>query len=238
MNEDTVTIIIDGKRIEAGAGQTIMEAADAAGIYIPRLCFHEALPPGGHCRVCTCKVNGRPASACTFPVAEGQVIENDTEELTSMRRTIIEMLFVEGNHSCPSCEKSGNCELQAMGYRLGLVAPRLPYLRIPHEMDATHKDMYIDRDRCILCGRCARASRLLDGKTVFGFENRGIHKRIAVDAEHGLAETAFAMTDKAAEICPTGCLMVKGKGWATPVGQRLYDHKPIGSGIENKQAAG
>ena len=72
MSEDTVTITIDDKTIEATAGQTILEAAEAAGIYIPRLCYYKGLPPGGHCRLCTVLVNGRPASACTFPVAMGQ----------------------------------------------------------------------------------------------------------------------------------------------------------------------
>ena len=238
MSDDTVTIIVDGHEIQAGAAQTIMEAADAAGIYIPRLCYHQSLPPGGHCRVCTVLVNGRPVNACTYPVAEGLVIENDTDELTDLRRTVVEMMFVEGNHTCPSCEASGNCELQAMAYRLGLLAPQLPYLRIKRELDASHKDLYIDRDRCILCGRCVRASRLVDGKTVFGFDGRGINKRIAVDAEHSLSETEFAATDKAAEICPTGCLRLKRQGWSTPVGERDYDHTPIGSAIEAGQAAG
>ncbi|HOX38532.1 MAG TPA: 2Fe-2S iron-sulfur cluster-binding protein [Candidatus Brocadiia bacterium] len=227
-------IVIDGKEISAGPGQTIMEAADAAGIYIPRLCFHEGLPPGGHCRLCTVKVNGRPVSACTFPVAEGQVIENASEEMTALRRKIVEMLFCEGNHYCPSCEASGNCELQAMAYRLGLLNPQLPYLRKPRELDASHKDIYVDRNRCILCGRCVRASKLLDGKTVFGFEGRGINKRVAVDAERSLNETPFSVTDQAAKICPTGCLTLKRKGWAIPVGQRAFDKGPIGADIERK----
>jgi len=234
MSEQTVTIIIDGQEIQAQEGQSILQAADAAGIYIPRLCYHPDLPPGGHCRVCTVKVNGRPTSSCTFPVSEGLVIENDTEELNLLRRNIIEMMFVEGNHYCPSCEASGNCELQAMGYRLGLLAPTMPYLRRRRDLDASHKDIYVDRDRCILCGRCVRASREVDHKVAFGFEGRGIDKRIAVDGEHSLSESGLAVTDRAAEICPTGCLMVKRKGYQTPVGQRTYDHKPIGSEIEKE----
>ena len=238
MSEDTMTITIDGKSVPAKPGQTIMEAADEAGVYIPRLCYHEGLPPGGHCRLCTVNVNGRPVSACTFPADEGQVIENDTEELNARRRTIVEMLFVEGNHYCPACETSGNCELQAIAYRLGLVTPQLPYLRVAHELDASHKDIYIDRDRCILCGLCIRASKLLDGKTVFGFEGRGIHKSISVDAQHTLSEAEMAATDEAAKICPTGCLVLKRHGYEVPVGHRTYDHSPIGSDIEQKQRAG
>lgn len=236
MSADTVTITIDGEEIQAKRGQTVMQAADDAGIYIPRLCYHPDLLPGGHCRVCTVKINGRPTNACTFPVDEGLMIENDTEELNDYRRQLVEMMFVEGNHHCPSCEASGNCELQAMGYRLGMIAPTLPYFRKVRELDASHPDVYIDRDRCILCGRCVRASRLVDGKTVLAFEGRGADKRITVDGEHSLSETEMAATDKAAEICPTGCLVIKRKGYATPIGQRKYDHAPIGTDIEKKHA--
>ena len=238
MSQDTVTITIDGVEIQAQADQTILQAADAAGIYIPRLCYHKDLIPGGHCRVCTVKVNGRPQSACTFPVSEGLVIENETEEMTAFRRSIVEMLFVEGNHFCPSCEVSGDCELQAMGYRLGLLAPQYPYLHAKREVDASHDDVYIDRNRCILCGRCVRASALADQKAVFGFEERGIQERIAVEDVEGLGKTGMSASDKAARICPTGSLVVKREGWDTPMGQRSYDHNPIGSDIEQKRAAG
>jgi [NiFe] hydrogenase diaphorase moiety small subunit len=110
-------------------------------------------------------------------------------------------------------------------------------VRKPREIDASHPDIYIDRDRCILCGRCARAS-LADGKRVFGFEGRGIEKRISVDGAHGLKETDMKTADKAAQACPTGCLTVKRTAWKTPVGERRFDKTPIGSEIEQKQPAG
>ena len=84
------------------------------------------LEPFGSCRVCTVKANGRPCSACTQPVAEGMVVENDTPELREHRKMLIEMLFVDGNHFCMFCEKSGNCELQALAYRFGITAPKIP----------------------------------------------------------------------------------------------------------------
>ena len=153
----TITFTIDGVKVEAEAGQTILQAADAAGIYIPRLCAHNELSPFGACRVCTVMVNGRPQAACTQPVAEGIVVENDTEALREIRRDIIDMLFVEGNHFCMFCEKSGNCELQAMAYRFGILAPKFPYMFPKRNVDASHPDIFIDRDRCILCARCVRA---------------------------------------------------------------------------------
>jgi [NiFe] hydrogenase diaphorase moiety small subunit len=229
---DKITIRIDDREVKAKAGQTIMEAAIEAGIYIPHLCYHQDLIPGGHCRVCTVKVNGRPQSACTHPVAEGMVIENDTAEMLEERRRVIEMLFVEGNHFCPFCEKQGNCELQALAYRFGMLAPTLPYLNKKIEVDATHPDVFIDRNRCVLCGRCVRASRDVDGKSVFGFEGRGPEKRIALNTKGMLSDTQLNAADKAADVCPTGCIVVKRVGYAIPYGRRKYDHEPIGSEIE------
>ncbi len=231
---NTITFTIDGVEVTGAPGQTIMEAADAAGIYIPRLCALEELAPHGSCRVCTVMVNGRPQAACTQPIAEGMIVENDTEQLLAIRRDIIDMLFVEGNHFCMFCEKSGNCELQALAYRFGIAAPRYPYMFPKRELDATHPDIFIDRNRCILCGRCVRASRDIDGKNVFEFVGRGIDKRIAVNADANLADTDAAVTDEAINVCPTGALLKKRVGYAVPVGQRKYDHKPIGSDIEKK----
>ena len=232
---DTVKIIIDGKTIQAKAGQTILEAASEVGIYIPHLCYHKDLTPGGHCRICTVKVNGKPINSCTMVVGEGMVIENDTEELNEMRKNIVEMLFVEGNHICPACEKSGNCDLQALAYRFQMMAPGYPYLFPKKQLDGQHPDFYIDRNRCVLCGRCVRASREIDGKNVFGFEGRGINKRLTIDARHDLSETDLVAADKAASYCPTGSLMHKREGWKMPVGTRKYDKQPIGADIEGKR---
>ena len=233
---ETITFTIDGADVEGRPGQTIMQAADAAGIYIPRLCAKEGLSVFGACRVCTVMVNGRPQAACTQPIAEGMTVENDTEEVMAVRRDIIDMLFVEGNHFCMFCEKSGNCELQALAYRFGITAPRFPYQFPCRDLDASHPDIFIDRNRCILCGRCVRASQELDGKGVFEFVGRGAEKRVAVNAETCLAQTDAAAVDKAVEVCPVGALLVKRTAYRVPIGRRTYDHKPIGSDIEQAAA--
>jgi len=229
---ETITFTIDGVEVTAKEGQTILEAAAKAGIYIPRLCYLEGVPPEGHCRICTVMINGRPLSACNYPVEQGLVVESDTPALNEMRKQVVEMLFVEGNHICPACEVSGNCELQALGYRLGMTAPRYPYLNPQRELDASHPAVMIDRNRCILCGRCVRASKYLDGKSAFGFEGRGIHKRIAVNEVNGQASNDIASTDQAVAACPVGCLLVRGQANRVPIGKRTYDKKAIGTEIE------
>jgi [NiFe] hydrogenase diaphorase moiety small subunit len=234
---ETIQFTIDGVSVKATSGQTIMEAADEAGIYIPRLCWMKELAPGGSCRVCTVLINGRPQAACTHPVAEGMQVQNDTEQIRAWRKDVVEMLFVEGNHFCMFCEKSGNCELQAMAYRLGILSPRHPYMFPARKVDASHPDVMLDFNRCILCARCIRASQELDGKNVFGFIHRGGHKRIGVNASTDASGTNLAVSDKAAEACPVGCIVKKRVGFAVPIGQRLFDTKPIGSAIESGRPA-
>lgn len=220
---------LDGREIPLVPGQTVIEAADAAGIYIPRLCHKPGLEPFGSCRVCTVKANGRSVAACTYPAGPGMIVESDTEELKTHRKLLLEMLFVEGNHFCMSCEKSGNCELQALGYRFAISAPRLEFQFPLRDVDASHPDILIDHNRCILCSRCIRASRDLDKKEVFGFVGRGPHKKIAVSSGVRLRDTDADVTDQVLDICPVGALLRKRVGFAVPVGQRLYDKVPIGS---------
>jgi len=233
---DRISLTIDGQQIEASPGQTILEAAEEAGVYIPRLCWMKGLSAFGSCRLCTVRVNGRPQSACTQPAAPGMIVENDTEELRELRRSLIDMLFVEGNHFCMFCEKSGDCELQAQAYRLGITAPQYPFMFQQRQLDASHPEIFIDRNRCILCGRCVRASQELDGKHVFGFVGRGRDKRVAVNAESGLGGTDAAAGDEAVSACPTGTLLVKRVGYAVPVGRRRFDHQPIGTDIEQSRS--
>jgi [NiFe] hydrogenase diaphorase moiety small subunit len=228
---DPIRFTIDGREITAQPGQTILQAAEANGIYIPRLCAHPELKPHGSCRVCLVKVNGRPQAACTQPVAPKIAVESETAEVLDARRAIVEMLFVEGNHFCPSCEKSGNCELQAVAYRLGISAPRYPYQFPRREMDASHPQVLIDQDRCIQCGRCVAASRDLDGKSVFEFVGRSDAKRLAVNAA-ALGDTDLAVADRAVGICPVGAIIRKRVGFAVPVGQRQFDTTPIGADVE------
>jgi [NiFe] hydrogenase diaphorase moiety small subunit len=232
---EQITFTIDGVEVKGKPNQTIMQAADDAGIYIPRLCYHPELAPHGSCRVCTVMVNGKPQAACTQPIAEGMTVENDTDELTEHRRNIIDMFFIEGNHFCMFCEKSGNCELQAVAYRLGILSPKYPYLFPKKDVDATHPDVFLDLNRCILCGRCVEASKNVDGKGVFEFVGRSIEKKIAVNAEANLKDTNIAVTDKAADVCPVGAINKKRTAFAVPIGKRLYDKKPIGSEIEERK---
>jgi [NiFe] hydrogenase diaphorase moiety small subunit len=164
------------------------------------------------------------------------VVQSESDAVRDARRAIVEMLLVEGNHFCMFCERSGSCELQALAYRLGIAAPEFEFQWPRRDVDASHPDVLIDRNRCILCSRCVRTSRDLDGKHVFHFTGRGPHKRLAVDSRDGLGSTRLDARDRAPDACPVGALLRKRTGYRDPVGARRFDAAPIGADVETRAA--
>ncbi|OGA04021.1 MAG: NADP oxidoreductase [Betaproteobacteria bacterium RIFCSPLOWO2_02_FULL_62_17] len=224
------TFLLDGQPVSFVDGQTIMDAALAAGVYIPHLCHLPGYRPQGSCKLCTVDIGGRRGAACTNAAVENVDVKCETQELNADRRSLLQMLFVEGNHFCPSCEKSGNCALQAVAYRVGMRDPHFPHFYPAHDMDASHPEVLLDRNRCILCELCVRASRDVDGKNVFAISGRGMRARLIVNASSGrLADTPLAAGDRAMTVCPTGALLTKRQGFSVPIGRRTYDLKPIGT---------
>jgi [NiFe] hydrogenase diaphorase moiety small subunit len=138
------------------------------------------------------------------------------------------MLFAEGNHFCPSCEMSGNCILQALGYDLGVMTAGFRHLYPDRPVDASHPELLLDFNRCVLCELCVRASRDVDRKCVFTFSGRGLDKHLIVNSESGLLrDTDVALTDVAVQVCPVGVILRKRVGFAVPIGQRRFDKRPI-----------
>ncbi len=232
MNEnEKITFEIDGKVCYAQPGQLLIDAAKDNGEYIPSLCHVEDLKPAGSCRICNVKVNGRNMTACTTPVTRGMVVENDISELNELRKAIIEVLFVSGNHFCPACEKSGNCELQALAYRYRMMVPRFPYEFPVKGVEARGNHLFHDRNRCILCKRCIRSVEK-DGKAVFAFNSRGGERlHVAMDIELA-AQLTEEEAQEAMDICPVGAILKKEQGFRVPIGERKFDKHPIGSEIE------
>jgi [NiFe] hydrogenase diaphorase moiety small subunit len=227
------TFTLDGKAVSFEEGETIIQAATRAGIFIPHLCYHPEFKPHGSCKLCTVKANGRQTASCTMRAMAGMVVESNTEEINAERRSLTQMLFVEGNHFCPSCEKSGNCQLQATAYYLGMMSPHYDHFFPNRAVDASHPEVLLDFNRCILCSLCVRASRDVDGKNVFALSGRGIGTHLIVNAKSGqLSDTSFSLDDKAAEVCPVGVILKKRRGFAVPIGERTYDKRPINEPVE------
>jgi [NiFe] hydrogenase diaphorase moiety small subunit len=220
-------ITLDGKKIQAQIGKPLIDVASDHGVYIPSLCYMRGKPCLGTCRVCSVRVNGHVMASCTVPVYEGMEVEVDAPDLVDMRKALVEFLFVEGNHNCPSCEKSGRCELQAVGYETGMMVSRFPYRFPVRTRDHASKYIWLERDRCIFCQRCVEFIRDEEtGQKIFSIDKRSTHSSIEIDVK-----LADKMTPKqvkrAADICPVGCIIDKDLGFNKPIGERKYEIKSI-----------
>lgn len=226
--ENPITLRIDGREVRAENGELLLHVIRRAGIDVPSLCYYEHIdPPLGTCRVCTVVVNGRHQASCTTLARDGMEVVVHTPELHDTRKAMVEMLFAEGNHFCPACEKSGDCDLQGIGYRLGVSVSRYPHLFVDRSVDYEPKRMVIEPNRCIKCRRCVEEVVTDRGHRVFAFVRRGTETEVAIDHEEEAAlgeEQAF----RAMNLCPTGAILVRGRSLARPFGDRKYDVEGAG----------
>ena len=230
---------LDGVEVPFDDGDTLLAAAQRAGHRVPHLCWHPRLGQSGACRLCTVRVDGRWAAACTTRAAAGQVVENRTPAIDGQRRTLLQLLFVEGNHFCPSCEKSGDCLLQATAYEMGMTGPQFEEFYPHRPVDASHPTTWLDLNRCILCKLCVRASTEVDGKGVFAIGGHGVGAHLLVNSPSGrLGDSAFAESDFAATVCPVGAILPKRRGFAVPIGERRFDRAPVSAQAGTEDADG
>jgi [NiFe] hydrogenase diaphorase moiety small subunit len=222
---------IDGVECMTERGKFIVEAALENGIFIPTLCNMPGVKPKGSCRICTVKINGRLMTSCTTPVADGMEVESNSTEINELRKSIVELLFVSGNHFCPACEKSGNCELQALGYLYQMMVPRYPYEFPLREVDADSPYIIKDQNRCILCKRCIKTIKDEQGRSLFAFRDRGHRLEVVLDKELA-AEMTPELAELAMKNCPVGSILVKEKGFVEPIGKRKFDKTAIGSDVK------
>ncbi|APD48826.1 MULTISPECIES: bidirectional hydrogenase complex protein HoxU [Synechococcaceae] len=207
------TLTIDGQAVAMAVGATLLEAAREVGIAIPTLCHLEGLSPVAACRLCLVEIegSGKLQPACITPVLEGMVVRTDSPTLRDYRRTVIELLFTEGNHVCAVCVANGHCELQDRAVEVGMDHSRLPYRFPDRAVDLSHQRFGLDHNRCILCTRCVRVCDEVEGAHVWDVAWRGEHCRIiaGLDQPWGAVD---ACTDcgKCVMVCPTGALFPKG----------------------------
>lgn len=170
----SIRIEIDGVPVTAEENKVLVDVAADAGVYIPTLCYLRDQPCLGTCRVCSVKVNGAVVASCTVRVCDGMTVEVDDPEIAELRKALVELLFAEGNHNCPSCEKSGRCTLQAVGYEVDMVVSRFPYRFPQRERDHESARIWLERDRCIFCQRCVEFVRdETTGHKIFSIRGRG-----------------------------------------------------------------
>ena len=213
MAQKTLSIRIDGELLAVPEGQTVLQAAQASGKYIPTLCYLEGLSAVGACRLCMVEVSGteRLLPACTTAVQDGLSVTTVSEKLTRYRRMIVELLLIERNHICAVCVSNGHCELQAMAIALGITHTRYFYNYPKLPVDMSHKRYVLDHNRCILCSRCVRVCAEVEGAHVWELTARSTRSILVSDLNQRWGDAAGCTNcGKCVQVCPTGALVEKG----------------------------
>ena len=207
-----VSLVIDGVRTEAAPGTTVMEAADAIGVRIPRLCYHPRLSTLGACRVCIVEVEGvrNPVASCSYPVAEGMTVRTSSPTLRRLRRDIVELLLDNHPQTCQTCERDANCELQNLAYSQGVRERLFEGDRKHFEIDRSSRSVTRDADKCILCGRCVRVCEEVQGVTNLGQQRRGFMTVVAPAHEGSMMESVCIHCGQCVNVCPTAALIEHG----------------------------
>lgn len=202
-------LTINGLPVQAEKGATVLDVANAAGIYIPTLCHHPDLPTFGGCRVCMVEADGKIVTACRAPVSEGMVIETDTAEVARVRQANVELLLASHNRDCQGCVKNNHCRLQEVSAFVGITPERMKSIRrsIPTSPDdRSNPFFHRDYTRCILCGICVRTCEEINGVAAIDFAFRGFHTKISVLGDKPLKESQCESCGECLVRCPTGAL--------------------------------
>lgn len=209
---EMITLTINGQTVQAPKNATILEAARSAGIHIPTLCYHSELAPEGACRLCVVEATGARTlvASCVYPVAEGMVVKTNTDKVRAARRMVVELLLANHPKDCLACQKSGDCELQNIAADLGLRKIRFEGgARKAHTIDASNPCLVRDQEKCILCGRCIRVCRDVQGMSVYSFAERGFDTIVSTAFEQDLGKVECSYCGQCASVCPTGAIVEK-----------------------------
>jgi NADH-quinone oxidoreductase subunit G len=223
---DTVTLTIDGRPVTVAKGRTVLQAAIEAGISVPYYCYHPGLGVDGSCRVCVVKIEKIPKlqTSCSTICADGMVVHTRDSEVVAARAGIFEFLLVNHPLDCPVCDKGGECPLQDFSYAFGPAESRMDFPRRVFDGEGVKADvdfgptLMLNRNRCILCTRCVRFMREVDGDAQIGIVDRGYGSEIATFREEGVHSL---LSGNLMDVCPVGAITTrdyrfKSRPWDNP----------------------
>ena len=211
---ETVNIKINGKDYEVAKGSTVLEAARAAKIDIPTLCYLKDINEIGACRLCLVEVSegGKPyrmVTACVYPVSEGMSVLTNTPKIVASRKMNLELLLSNHDMRCLQCVRSTNCELQTLCNQYGVSVSKFGGARNEYEIDDSSFSIIRDNNKCILCRRCVAMCKNVQGVSVIGANDRGFDTHIASPMENPLGGTSCINCGQCIVACPVGALYEK-----------------------------
>ncbi len=232
----SLNLTIDGKPVQAPAGATVLEAAQRAGIYIPRLCADPDLKPSGACRLCVVEITGMRGlpTACTTPVADGMQVLTSTPTLARVRRDIVELLLSDHPSDCLTCVKNMRCELQAVAAYVGVNRRPVRGERRAYPIDDSNPFYGRDLEKCILCGKCVRACDEIQGRQAIHFGYRGFATKITTAFDLPVLESTCESCGRCVDLCPTAALYDKawlGQGLPTGEVRTICSYCGVGCGL-------
>ena len=208
---ELVAITLDGREVEAPAGEMLIKAAQDHGTYIPRFCWHERMKPVGMCRMCLVEVETERGTAlvtsCTYPVAGGIRVKTTSDVARRSQEAVLEFLLANHPLDCPVCDKGGECPLQDQALSHGPGESRFVEIKRSFEKPIPISDLVLlDRERCILCARCTRFSDEISGDPLIEFLDRGNTTEVNTFPDHPFASYFSGNT---VQICPVGALTAR-----------------------------
>ena len=224
---DSVTLTIDGRQVTVPQGTTVLQAAIQAGIQVPYYCYHPGLGIDGSCRVCIVKIEKMPKlqTSCSTVCGEGMVVTTNSEDVEAARASVFEFLLINHPLDCPVCDKGGECPLQDFSYTFGPERSRMEFPRREFDGNGVRADvdfgptLMLNRNRCILCTRCVRFMREIDGDAQISIINRGYGSEIATFKEQGVHSL---LSGNLMDVCPVGAITTRdyrfrSRPWDNPL---------------------
>jgi formate dehydrogenase alpha subunit len=209
---DSITITIDGLKITANKGMTVLQAALDNGIYVPHLCHHKDLDPVGICRVCMVDIDGKMVISCKTKAREGMVVKTESPEVDKVRRVAVELLIANHPMNCLSCVKDTDCQLQRIANYVGIDEKRMElFRRTTRTLPIDTSNPFFDRDlnKCVLCGICIRTCEEIQGVSAIDYALRGLSTTVATLGNKPLAESNCESCGECLVRCPVGALTPK-----------------------------
>lgn len=208
---ETVNLKINGMEVSVPAGSTILEAARAAGIEIPTLCYLKDVSQTGSCRMCLVEVKGGRAlqAACVYPVSEGLEVYTNTPKVRDARKITLELILSNHERKCLTCVRSRNCELQTLADELGVTEISYEGIRNEYPIDDLSPSIVRDNNKCVLCRRCVNMCKNIQTVSAIDTVNRGFKTQIACAFEKSLNAVSCVNCGQCIAVCPVGALREK-----------------------------